>query len=153
MSYQAITNTEIAAGGPIDATLLGKVKNNFDDHEIRIEAAGTGGGGASQVQETFTYASGSAFDLSKSASIAVTAPSGSAFTLNNIADGAAYTLAFQDNASVIVPSFSYTKAENGAATGLTLFFSPSLAQRTFGKHWVASIVRVGNFVYINSQEF
>lgn len=36
MAFQPITNPEIATGAPIDAALLGKVKNNLDSHESDI---------------------------------------------------------------------------------------------------------------------
>ena len=38
MSYQTINNTEIETGKPVDQALFTKVKNNFDDHELRIAA-------------------------------------------------------------------------------------------------------------------
>ena len=38
MAYTAITSGEIASGEPTSTTVLTKVKDNFDNHETRIEA-------------------------------------------------------------------------------------------------------------------
>lgn len=46
MPYAGITEAEIAAGEPISQPLMQKVKENFDDHEARLNA---GGGGQSTV--------------------------------------------------------------------------------------------------------
>lgn len=37
MSFVVINTSEIASGEPVTATTLGKIKDNFDDHEERIE--------------------------------------------------------------------------------------------------------------------
>ncbi len=38
MSFNPLTSGEIASGEPVSTTTQGKVKENFDDHEERIEA-------------------------------------------------------------------------------------------------------------------
>jgi hypothetical protein len=43
MAYTAITTTEIESGGPTTTTLLGKVKENFSNHESRIQDMEGGG--------------------------------------------------------------------------------------------------------------
>lgn len=40
MSYAGITDAEIAAGEPISQPLMEKIKENFDDHEARLNAGG-----------------------------------------------------------------------------------------------------------------
>jgi hypothetical protein len=44
MSYSAITSGEIASGEPVKADTLTKVKDNFTDHESRIQTIETGVG-------------------------------------------------------------------------------------------------------------
>ncbi len=41
MAYSAIASIEADANSPADATLWGKVKDNFDDHETRIDTMET----------------------------------------------------------------------------------------------------------------
>jgi hypothetical protein len=36
MAFNPITSTEIVNGAPVDTALFGKVKNNFDNHEMRL---------------------------------------------------------------------------------------------------------------------
>lgn len=43
MSFSALTSTEIATGKPTSNSLLTKVKDNFDDHESRIQVVESGG--------------------------------------------------------------------------------------------------------------
>jgi hypothetical protein len=38
MSFTALTSTEITSGKPVTSTTGTKIKNNFDDHEARIQA-------------------------------------------------------------------------------------------------------------------
>jgi hypothetical protein len=44
MSYTAITSAEVTAGEPTTSTLMGKVKDNFSDHETRITSLEAGSG-------------------------------------------------------------------------------------------------------------
>ena len=42
MSFTVITPGEIASGEPVNATTMGKVKDNFDDHESRLQVIESG---------------------------------------------------------------------------------------------------------------
>lgn len=42
MSYSAITATEIEVGKPVKKSLFNKVKDNFDDHETRVNSLEAG---------------------------------------------------------------------------------------------------------------
>lgn len=44
MSFVAIGSAETESGKPVTSTILGKVKENFDDHESRIQAIEGGAG-------------------------------------------------------------------------------------------------------------
>lgn len=42
MAYNALTETEVTSGKPTSTTVFTKVKDNFDNHESRIQAVETG---------------------------------------------------------------------------------------------------------------
>jgi hypothetical protein len=118
-----------------------------NDSKAALDIAG------SAITRTYNLANTiSGIDLSKSNSISVAAQSAAAVVLNNIQDGGAYTIAFTDSTSVLVPSFTATGAEL-TPPALTVKIYPTLAARTSGKHFVASVTRIGSFVYMSWQEF
>jgi hypothetical protein len=106
----------------------------------------------SAVTRTAVFSTaGLTYDMLVSNSISTSAPGGSAFILNNLQDGGAYTFAVKDSVTT-TPSFTFF---SGVGTGSlnTPRYNPSLAARTAGKHAIFSITRVGLDVYVSWAEF
>lgn len=123
MAFTSITNSEIATGAIIDTALLGKVKNNFDDHETRVNTLESTPAVPADLPSVEITALNIDWSLGKAFYKAITADS--TFTFSNLVDGKTITVVLTNaTGSAYTIAFPTTKQET-ASLDVTLYANSS----------------------------